>query len=219
MPVGDSITAALGDHSTQAHRTSYRPWLWDNIQSRSDVQNGDLAVVFVGINSLSGVGAINGQGPNPVLNPGHSAYDNSFIDDNSGTRGFATFSFDNSALAGYEPDVVLMMLGTNDIVIAESFGNRNLDPSEVNKAQTHLIAKIDAFQDANPDVSIFVGTIPPMYWYIDPDQTDDELGDYAGPDDPLLDTDQDGNWRPRYEGDEVDAINNMIRTLGRGPGR
>ncbi len=216
MPVGDSITAALVGHSSQADRTSYRPWLWARIRSRSDVRRGELVVDFVGINELSGVGGLNGQGPNPVLDSAHPAHDRFFIDRNSATRGYATYDFDNGALARYQPDVVLMMLGTNDIVLAEVFGNRNLDPDEVQKAQTHLIAKIDAFQKANPEVSILLGTIPPMYWYVDPDQTEDEEGDYPGPDDPSLDTDQDGRWQVRFEGGEVDAINNMIRTLGRG---
>lgn len=124
MPLGDSITGSNG---------CWRALLWQHLQS-----SGYTNIDFVGT----------------LQNPYCSG---SFDPDNEGHGGYlATQIADNSLLPGWlsatKPDIVLMMLGTNDVW-------NHLAASRILAAYTTLLNQMRA---GNPNVKLIVAKILPM---------------------------------------------------------
>ncbi|MDT9684027.1 cellulose binding domain-containing protein [Streptomyces sp. TRM76323] len=124
MLLGDSITGNNG---------CWRALLWQHLQS-----TGYTGVDFVGTQR------------NPWC-------EGEFDIDNEGHGGFlATGIANNNQLPGWlsatDPDIVLMMLGTNDVW-------SHLPPSTILGAYTTLLGQMRA---QNPDVKLVVAQIPPM---------------------------------------------------------
>lgn len=130
MPFGDSITYGVISSGTVKNENSggYRLYLWN------DLQGADLAVNFVG-----------------SMKSGPTTFDR----DNSGYRG-QTIDYLNSIDAGllstYKPDVVLLMIGTND--------TKTDNASQMIAQLEDLIVSIAT---ASPNTTIYVAGIPPIY--------------------------------------------------------
>jgi hypothetical protein len=128
MPIGDSITHAESGHA------SYRYWLWKSLQN-----NGYTNVDFVG----SQFGVFNGP-------PLYSDFDQ----DSEGHWGWRA----DEILGGigawgntYDPDVVLMHLGTNDIFQGQSVGGTIAELGSI----------IDTLRQANPNVVVLMAKVIP----------------------------------------------------------
>jgi Ca2+-binding RTX toxin-like protein len=130
MPFGDSITYGVISSGTVKNENSggYRLYLWN------DVQGADLAINFVG-----------------SMKSGPTTFDR----DNSGYRG-QTIDYLNSIDAGllstYKPDIVLLMIGTNDT---------KTDNASLMIAQLEDL--IISIATASPNTTIYVAGIPPIY--------------------------------------------------------
>ena len=140
MPLGDSLTLGI-TASGQAPNAGYRSVLGSKF-----TQNG-LSVDFVGtlMNSGGGLGDID-----------HEGHGGNNIDQISAQV--------TNFLSSKKPDVVLLMIGTNDIFIQDT-------AAEMLGKLSRLIDKITSF---SPDVKVLVAAIPP----IDPQA--DERKDSAG---------------------------------------
>jgi Ca2+-binding RTX toxin-like protein len=131
MPLGDSITYGVVASSQISNQNGgYRTVLWDKFQKN------DMTIDFVGSSS---------NGP--------SGPDSLGDKDHQGERGKTIDWIDariNGFLGNHQPDIVLLMIGTND-TSGDSVSNM---VSELSR----LIDKITAF---SPDLDLFVSTIPP----------------------------------------------------------
>jgi lysophospholipase L1-like esterase len=124
MPLGDSITKGAGDGNSNAWTAGYRRDLWNRLQGVG------VAVNFVG-------SQVHG-GPDP---------------NHQGMAGWRIWQLQEYAaewITTYQPDVVLLMAGTNDI----SDGT----PPAVVLARLELL--IDTIQATKPGIAVRVGTIP-----------------------------------------------------------
>jgi len=135
LPLGDSITEGFGSSGG-----GYRVELF-----RQAVQNGK---------NLTFVGGLQ-NGPNTVANQtfpkkheGHGGYT---IDSGSGHSGISG-SITDQAIANYHPNIVLLMIGTNDI-------NGNVD---IAAAPTRLGKLIDDITTRAPNALLVVATIIPI---------------------------------------------------------
>ncbi|CAN5505061.1 hypothetical protein BH09PLA1_BH09PLA1_33340 [soil metagenome] len=128
MPLGDSITESETGHA------SYRYWLWKNLQN-----NGYTDIDFVG--SHTGVNL----GP-----PLYSDFDQN----HEGHWGWRADEI-NANIAGwantYRPDIVLMHLGTNDLIQGQSVASTITDLGSI----------IDKLRAANPNVTVIMAQIIP----------------------------------------------------------
>lgn len=130
MPFGDSITYGVISAGQVIDQNSggYRTYLWN------DLQGADLTVDFVG-----------------ALRSGPTTFDR----DNEGLKGKTIDyldSVDQGLLATYKPDVVLLMIGTND--------TKTDNASQMINQLNNLIVSIAT---ADPGATIFVAGIPPIY--------------------------------------------------------
>lgn len=126
MPMGDSITEAEGGHS------SYRFWLWDLLQGTGG--NFD----FVG----SQRGVFRGT-------PRFTNFDQ----DHQGHWGFRVDQLLSlaPAAAAFQPDIVLLHIGTNDVRQGESADSTVNDIARI----------IDIFRQSNSDVVVLLAQVIP----------------------------------------------------------
>lgn len=161
LPIGDSISAGLAPSDANRigvpERASYRPLLWDTIQTEF---TPPLDVEFVGTTAYNPTDL-------PAAGSRHAAY-----------RGFWTLSFfphphpnvgsepdgeinnnfaDANGWGSLNPDIAIIQVGTNDI-----FGGR-----AVTSMLSDLRRIVNELRDERPDIQILVGTLPPM----DPERT------------------------------------------------
>ncbi len=133
MPLGDSITEGVDGVTPQAERGGYRTELWNKFQKLG------LNVDFVGSRS---------SGPNTLGDKDHQGHPGWEI-----INGFhgSISNYIDQWLAEQKPDVVLLMIGTNDTY--------NKSGSEVASRLSGLLDKIAA----NPsfDGEVLVASIPP----------------------------------------------------------
>jgi lysophospholipase L1-like esterase len=134
MPLGDSITFGFGSSGG-----GYRVELF-----REAVTNG-RAITFVGTAQPNGPQAVAGQ-PFPPNHQGHSGFTI------SGGGAGSLAGLVNNALATTNPDIVLLMIGTNDI-------NGNIDRAN---APGRLGALLDQITDQVPDALLVVAEIIPI---------------------------------------------------------
>jgi len=131
MPFGDSITYGVISSGTVKNEESggYRIMLWNSLASQ------DLAIDYVG--SIQ-------SGPLDFVdrdNEGLRAKDMAYLN-----------SVDEGFLATYNPDVVLLMTGTNDS-----------DGNTASQMIASLRALIISIATADPHATIFVAQIPPIH--------------------------------------------------------
>ncbi len=135
LPLGDSITEGFGSSGA-----GYRVELFSQT-----VQNAK---------SLTFVGSLQ-NGPNTVQNKtfpkNHDGHDGFTIDSGTGHSGISG-SITDQAIANYHPNIVLLMIGTNDI-------NGNID---VANAPSRLGNLIDDITTRAPNALVVVATIIPI---------------------------------------------------------
>lgn len=128
MPLGDSITA--GQHNVEPTPGTYRIQLWQNL--RSD----NLSVDFVGSQF---------NGPPSLEDKNHEGRGGWTIDQIAGL-------VDQGAIATYEPQIVLLMIGTNDVLRINSLSEMYGDLNNL----------IDRISQESGNTQIFVSSIAPI---------------------------------------------------------
>lgn len=131
MPLGDSITKGVTESKTGGsinEQGGYRTKLWQKLTG------ANLAIDFVGSQSL-GSAALGDKD-----HEGHGGKTINWIDSNV-----------NTFLSNAKPDVVLLMIGTNDT-----------GSDSVSQMVNELSALIDKITASSPDLKLFVASIPPI---------------------------------------------------------
>ena len=134
MPLGDSITFGYGSTTGGGYR----------VELFNRALEAGQTITFVG-SQASGPTALAGK-PFPQANEGHSGYS---IDDSAKTSGISPLV--DQALARYQPNIVLLMIGTNDMHYALDLDN----------APTRLGKLIDRITADAPAALVVVAKIPP----------------------------------------------------------
>ncbi|HEY9621428.1 MAG TPA: GDSL-type esterase/lipase family protein [Crinalium sp.] len=130
MPLGDSITA--GEHTTNPVPGAYR------IQLYQDFSGDGFSIDFVGSQA---------NGPNSNFDRDHEGHPGWRIDEITGL-------IDNPGfLTSYNPDVVLLMIGTND---TNGTNNRSLS-----QMKTDLSTLIDEIVSRLPNTELVVSSVAP----------------------------------------------------------
>ncbi|MES1021703.1 GDSL-type esterase/lipase family protein [Gloeocapsa sp. BRSZ] len=128
MPLGDSITA--GQHAVEPTPGTYRIQLWKNL--RAD----NLSVNFVGSQF---------NGPPSLGDKNHEGHGGWTINQIAGL-------VDQGIVKTYQPQIVLLMIGTNDI-------RPNNSPSKIASDLSNLI---DRISQNSSNTQIFVSSIAPI---------------------------------------------------------
>lgn len=136
LPLGDSITEGFASSGG-----GYRVELF-----RQALQN-DKSITFVGSASPNGPNDVDGT-PFPKAHQGHGGYT---IDTDAGHNGISGM-ITNNALDNFDPDIVLLMIGTNDI-------NGNVD---VGNAPNRLANLVDDITERAPDTLVVVASCVPV---------------------------------------------------------
>ncbi|MGL6339931.1 MAG: GDSL-type esterase/lipase family protein [Waterburya sp.] len=128
LTLGDSITA--GTYPTEPTPGSYR------IQLGNNFKNDNLSIDFIGsqTNEIT-----------DLPDPEHEGHPGWTIDK-------LTTLVNDGSLTEYQPDVVLLMAGTNDIIKSDSSSQVIADLNQL----------IDSLQTQLPDVKIFVSSLAPL---------------------------------------------------------
>lgn len=134
MPLGDSIT----DGGTSG-AVGYRPPLWHL------ATGAGLSLTFVG--SLTGGPDLVDGAPWPRKHEGHSGWSIDVVGDVQ--TGLQVIAADR--ITAYQPDVVLLMVGTNDVQL--NF--------ELASAPARLAHLLDTIATAKPGVAVILSTILP----------------------------------------------------------
>jgi Ca2+-binding RTX toxin-like protein len=127
MPLGDSITA--GQHRVDPTPGTYRIQLWDNF-----LVDG-LSVDFVGGQS---------NGPSSLGDKDHEGHGGWTIDEITGL-------VNDGLIKTYQPDIVLLMIGTNSI-----------RTGSVSEAYADLSKLIDEIVEQSPKTHILVSSVAPV---------------------------------------------------------
>ncbi|HZL20469.1 MAG TPA: SGNH/GDSL hydrolase family protein [Polyangia bacterium] len=135
MPLGDSITWGYGSSTGGGYRVG--------IFSQAVAAN--KSITFVG-SQTTGPTTVSGK-PFPKGNEGHSGYS---IDDSSQTSGIAG-ALTDGAISTYRPNVILLMIGTNDMHYSIDLPN----------APTRLGNLLDEITADAPNALVVVATIIP----------------------------------------------------------
>src|SRR3712207_5967789 len=125
MPLGDSITSGFGSSPDWG----YRGPLWNLLTK------GGAAINFLGQYQ---------DGPSSFPDPDHHG--------GLGQTADGVASQTGGLMAQYKPDIVLLMIGTNDIEYGDN-------PSNVRSEITQILGTIAA---QRPATKVFVGTLPPL---------------------------------------------------------
>jgi parallel beta-helix repeat protein len=130
MPLGDSITQMYADHD------SYRRPLWHLLQS------GGFAVDFVGSQNLNK----NGPPPHPDFDMDHEGH--------SGWRADEILAQIENWATTFQPDIVLIHLGSNDIFQYQSNSGTIFELGQI----------IDKLRLVNPSIKILLAQIIPSIY-------------------------------------------------------
>jgi serralysin len=128
LPLGDSITA--GTYPTEPTPGAYR------IQLGNNFNNHDLSIDFIGSQTNE---------ETDLADPEHEGHPGWTIDK-------LTTLIDGELITEYQPDLVLLMAGTNDIIKHDSASQVIADLNQL----------IDRLQAELPDVKIFVSSLAPL---------------------------------------------------------
>lgn len=136
VPIGDSLTHGGGDSDDGDVHPTYRYWLWKKLD------DAGYDVDFVGSSTsptFSGYSFDRG-------NEGHGGFTIGGIVDGVGSSGKLS-----SWLKGYNPDIALVLIGTNDV----------LWNVPMEKRFSNLGRLVDTLRARNPEMVIFIGKLPP----------------------------------------------------------
>jgi lysophospholipase L1-like esterase len=136
MPLGDSITFGYGSTTGGGYR----------VELFSQALAAGKSITFVG-SSTSGPDTVSGAAF-PKENEGHSGYS---IDDSSQTKGISPLV--DSAIATYKPNIILLMIGTNDMHYSIDLAN----------APTRLGQLLDQITTDAPKALLVVAKIIPAH--------------------------------------------------------
>ncbi|PIG90435.1 hypothetical protein CSQ79_26670 [Gloeocapsopsis sp. IPPAS B-1203] len=128
MPLGDSITA--GEHNVEPTPGTYRIQLWKNLGA------DNLSVDFVGSQF---------NGPPSLGDKNHEGRGGWTIDQIAGL-------VDRGIIKTYQPQIVLLMIGTNDVLRSNS----------LNTIAGDLSSLIDRISNESSSTRIFVSSIAPI---------------------------------------------------------
>jgi lysophospholipase L1-like esterase len=137
MPLGDSITDGVGSSGG-----GYRPELF-----RMTITNGQN-VTFVG-RQLNGPANVTVNGQTKTFPKNHEGYSGYTIDNGGGRTGISTLV--DAAMTAGKPNIVLLMIGTNDVDISLDLTN----------APTRLGALLDRITKDVPDALVVVAKMVP----------------------------------------------------------
>ena len=135
MPLGDSITWGYGSTTGGGYRVGVF----------SQALMASRSITFVG-SQRTGPATVDGK-PFPQGNEGHSGYS---IDDSSKTSGISGALTDD-AIATYKPNIILLMIGTNDMH----------DSIDLPNAPTRLGKLLDEITSDAPASLLVIATIIP----------------------------------------------------------
>lgn len=132
MPLGDSITAGVEfiDNRRIYDKAGYRPHLWKKLSAI------DVAIDFVGSQT-------DGPSDIPQNHEGHPGWKTSQLIDNV-----------EAWYQSYIPDLILLMSGTNDIVVDQDAG----------LAYNRLETLMDILFKLNSRLDLIVASITPLEW-------------------------------------------------------
>ncbi len=133
LPVGDSITFGVGSSTGGSYRVPLFHLANLNMQS----------ITFVGAN-MSGPNMVDGV-PFPRANSGYSGYN---IDTAAGRQGISQFF--PAQITKFKPDILLLMIGTNDVDSGET------------EIPTRLAMLMDTMLNADPSLLLVVAQIIPQ---------------------------------------------------------
>jgi lysophospholipase L1-like esterase len=133
LPVGDSITAGAGSSTGGSYRVPLFHLANQNMQS----------ITFVGAH-MNGPMMVDGL-PFPRANSGYSGYN---IDTAAGRQGISQFF--PAQVTTYKPDIILLMIGTNDVDTGET---------DIPK---RLAMLMDTMLNADPSLLLVVAQIVPQ---------------------------------------------------------
>jgi lysophospholipase L1-like esterase len=135
VPIGDSLTHGGGDTDDGGVHPTYRYWLWERL-----TDNG-YDVDFVGsMTSPSFSGYSFDRG-----NEGHGGYRIGDLVDGIGEGKLSSW------LSGYDPDMALVLIGTNDV----------LWNTPMEKRFSNLGRLVETLRDRNSGIVIFIAKLPP----------------------------------------------------------
>lgn len=160
MPIGDSITRGVeafsftaGDYPDSAYRLSsggppgslrsYREHLHDSL-----IASGcGASIDWVGTQSLSGRTPLNHQG-------------------HSGWRADQILAQLPGWLTSEQPDIITLMIGTNDTLRGQSAGNANFQTGTISEIDD-ILDEIDIYEsNSGKVVPVFIGNLVPIYgWW------------------------------------------------------
>ena len=129
MALGDSLTS--GEYPTEPTPGAYRLQLWNNFV------DDDLSVDFIGSQENEGINIDDAE---------HEGHPGLRADE-------LTALIDEGLLTNYQPDIVLLMAGSNDILKRSRRSSRVID--NLNQLVERLIDEV-------PDVQIFISSLPPV---------------------------------------------------------
>ena len=133
LPVGDSITAGSQSSTGGGYRLPLFSLANKNMKS----------ITFVGANA-SGPATVDGL-PFPRANSGYSGY---IIDTVAGRQGISQFF--PAQIVKYKPNIILLMIGTNDVGAGETDG------------PARLATLMDTMLNADPSLLLVVAQIVPI---------------------------------------------------------
>ena len=136
VPIGDSLTHGGGESDDGGVHPTYRYWLWEKL-----TDNG-YAVDFVGSTTSPSFRNYSFDRGNE----GHGGYRiGDIVDGISGEGKLSTW------LKGYDPDVALVLIGTNDV----------LWNTPMEKRFSNMGRLVETLRDRNPEIVIFIAKLPP----------------------------------------------------------
>ena len=136
VPIGDSLTHGGGESDDGGVHPTYRYWLWEKL-----IDNG-YAVDFVGSTTSPSFRNYSFDRGNE----GHGGYRIGDIVDGIGGEGRLS-----TWLKGYDPDVALVLIGTNDV----------LWNTPMEKRFSNMGRLVETLRDRNPEIVIFIAKLPP----------------------------------------------------------
>lgn len=131
MPLGDSITE--GEHAIDPNPGAYR------IQLSADFLTDGLSVDFVGSQS---------NGPNRLGDKDHEGHGGWKIDQ-------ITSLVNNGVISTYQPDIVLLMIGTNDArtnSLSEMYADLNNLINQITSRSPNTQLLVSSIAPSNPDI-------------------------------------------------------------------
>jgi Ca2+-binding RTX toxin-like protein len=145
MPLGDSNTRGKEPNVNSPYRAGYRDDLW------ASFKDGSFNINFVGNAAQEGPSTVTGQNGTYTFDKNHQGH-GGFAIKGAGAQGEILPNV-NSWLNAANPDVVMLMAGTNDFIYQNTTASATI---------LELEELIDTIYAWSPNVNLFVSTIAPF---------------------------------------------------------